>query len=85
MERVTSIDSNKSNATNIIVIMIIRRKNSSKEVLIHADYDPSIAGAIAETTTDQIPQAQGSLEIPEPQQQVVTPQDINNQNNNLMQ
>lgn len=69
----------------IIVIMIIRRKNSSKEVLIHADYDPSIAGAIAETTTDQIPQAQGSLEIPEPQQQVVTPQDINNQSNNLMQ
>ena len=61
--------------------MIIHKKNSGKEVLIHADYDPSIAGAIAETTTDQIPQAQGSLEIP--YEQVQNNQD--NQNNNLYQ
>ena len=54
----------------IIAILVgIKKKKSSKETLIHTDYDDSIAGEISETVsenvlpTENIPQANSSLEF----------------------
>ena len=48
-----------------IVLIVLRKKKSTKETLICTSFDPSIAGTISETTLENIPKANKSLEIKE--------------------